>query len=239
LGTSSVHRTEYHLALLQEKPANWSKMSSAKSGKDSTRAERKAKKRKLENAIPDLPGEDYNATGLQNEVTSTRKGSDRPTKKRKHEDHTQELISHNDTSEKAVRRTEVKSKKPRRITSSDELNEESNSVDEKTMAGVDAKSGSALLLEIGEPPRKTKKERKAERKIAEAAKASESAGTALSNPVLPPDSQSTPAAGTGQVPTGKSKTNNRNREKQRKSKQNNEPMEKTDGKAPRFIVFIG
>jgi nucleolar protein 6 len=199
---------------------------------DASRAERKAKKRALEAAIPDLPGDHENAEDVEVEAKAEKKS-----KKRKRDDVVED-------SETKKAKKEKKDKKKRKSEAAEveaeaeeELQEEKPAKKEKNekkekkegkAANTNGESVPAVANLDGEEdaPRKSKKERKAERKAAEAAAASKSTPTKAvseTNGVTPAEEK-------------KSKKNNRNREKKRKGDSANGD---TEGKAARFIVFIG
>jgi nucleolar protein 6 len=193
---------------------------------DASRAERKAKKRALEAAIPDLPGDHENAEDVEVEAEAEKKS-----KKRK-----RDVVVEEDSESKKARK-EKKDKKKRKSEATEveeELQEEKpakkSKKEKKEGKAPDANGDSvpavASLDGEEEPPRKSKKERKAERKAAEAA---------AENKTIP--TKAVPEAnGDTIAEEKKSKKNNRNREKKRKGESANGD---TEGKAARFIVFIG
>jgi hypothetical protein len=148
-------------------------MAATKKDKESTRQDRKLKKRKFEDAIPDLPGDICNAELQEN---STSAGETNGSKKRK-------LVK---------------------------------------VTGAD-------LPDESRPANKSKKERKAERRAVQAA---------ASNTFVPAFIEDKPVPIPEEAQPQKSKKN-RNREKKRKAISGSEASEKTVGKSPRFIVFIG
>lgn len=209
-----------------------------KAEKDATRAERKAKRRKAENAIPDLPGD--------SEIHE--QNTEKISKKRKRLDNHEPIDD--PKPEKKARKHEKKARK--------------NTTEPGALVGdADEQVGSSLknytvvttvdhelpkdehVVDItSEPPKKSKKERKAERKVAEAAAAAAASTTGTDETTTqqePKESTSQPQDDSAQPV--KSKKNNRNREKKRQAASivagNAEDPDKTNKKAARFIVFIG
>ena len=219
-------------------------MGTSKKSADPSRAERKAKKRKLEEAIPDLPGDNDTAEDI---VVSS--GTlDKVSKKSKKEHDETESMGNRMTSDKE-RRAAKKAKKEKKsqkkveeITHKGVQVAEKIAEDKKTRKQVNAESAridtaletrdSEKLAQDEDAPKKSKKERKAERKAKEAADAAAIAAA------LPEPSEPTPESkGDATREEENSKRNNREREKGRKAAGG----QVTNGevKAPRFIVFIG
>ncbi|EHK97440.1 hypothetical protein M7I_6858 [Glarea lozoyensis 74030] len=191
-------------------------MAPAKHHQDATRAERKAKKRKLQDAIPDLP-EEKDQDSLDN--VGTGELMDKKVKKRKR-DLAADTGTTDGTEGEEDKRARKKEKRKKKSQEVDEPIQEENPVESVT----------------DEAPRKSKKERKAERKAKEAAEALKTAADPEAT------SKDHPNAEENTVKTDTAaKKNNRNREKQRKSA-NKTPLngEEEKPKTPaKFIVFIG
>ncbi len=228
-------------------------MATTKRVKDPSRAERKLKKRKIEEAIPDLPG-DVGATHLPNALHLAMEGREISTKKRKVvNDSNNDKNFLQDGEYGAQRRKKGKEKENRALNESganidetvksDGKPSDSEHINGLRLGKLESHHGSlksemenlgdsALPIDEDAPARKSKKERKARRKAAEATQVTASES-------VPPLIEDAPAAVGGEAPSEKSKKNNRNREKKRKGSNMNEVSEKAEGKAPRFIVFIG
>jgi nucleolar protein 6 len=191
-------------------------MAPTKHHQDATRAERKAKKRKLQDAIPDLP-EEKDHDLLDN--VGTEELVDKKVKKRKRDlavetSTADEMESRED---KRARKKEKREKKPQEV---------AEPIQEEIPVGIDTE----------EAPRKSKKERKAERKAKEAAEALKTAAA----PEAASNEDPSPTEHTVKAETA-AKKNNRNCEKQRKGA-NKTPLngEEEKAKTPaKFIVFIG
>ncbi|TVY48119.1 putative RNA-binding protein [Lachnellula occidentalis] len=202
--------------------------STKKGSNDATRAERKAKKRKAEDAIPDLPGED---------VVAEEKPKEKKRKRSADEDVVEE--------EKAAKKEKKsKSKKDKDAVEDVDEDKEAKRAAKKAKKASKAEPSetSAVELPVQEPvteeeaPKKSKKERKAERKAKEAAETAAAAnGTAAKDPTSKEE-----VAGDGDAEEKKSKKNNRNRAKKRDAaaKGTGEEGEKAAA-AARFICFIG
>ncbi|TVY28816.1 putative RNA-binding protein [Lachnellula hyalina] len=193
--------------------------SSKKGNNDATRAERKAKKRKLEDAIPDLPGEEVVV-------------DEKPKKKRKRS-------ADEDVVEEKAAKKEKKSKKDKDAVADED--KEARSAAKKAKKALKAEQSETAAVELAvqelvaeeEVPKKSKKERKAERKAKEAAETATAAnGTAAK------DSTSKEEAD-GDGEEKKSKKNNRNRAEKRKREAAAKETGEEGGKAARFICFIG
>jgi nucleolar protein 6 len=188
-------------------------MGPPKNHQDATRAERKAKKRKLEDAIPDLPGEE----GEDVEIGEGKVDGEKKIKKRKKSG---EVVDGESKEERSARKKEKREKKEEAVET--EPNFEESKVDEPAVEG----------------PKKSKKERKAERKAKEAAEASK---LSVEVPATSNGAATSAEGKAGEKEGDKSKKNNRNREKKRKGA-NNTPIggEEEKSKTPaKFIVFIG
>lgn len=213
-------------------------MGGGKKGADVSRAARKAKKRKLEDAIPDVPGD--NDIARPELMTMTE--SNEPPKKRKR-DHDEDVMSEDRSTKdkKKKKRGEKKDKKKDKKSidegeSGPEVANAEHIVSEKKPG---AEADNAVKNE--DVPRKSKKERKAERRAREAAEATakEVKGLSESN-TTGPESSVAPVA----IP-GKDKNAKKDKKKQDKKNSNaSETQQNTNGeksgrKGARFIVFIG
>lgn len=208
-----------------------------------SRAERKVKKRALEDAIPDLPGDN------EAEVAEVQK-AEKKSKKRKRDGEEDAEV----TEESKKVKKDKKDKKKRRKTEEEDVIEEAK--DEQKVEKKEKKSkkdkkekreeeapqpveADTVMAEETEAPKKSKKERKAERKAKEAAEAA-TKGPAPTDGEAPPN---TNGEATEESADKKSKKNNRNRKKKRKSTSANgdttQSEEGKSSKAARFIVFIG
>jgi nucleolar protein 6 len=213
---------------------------------DPTRAERKAKKRKLEDAIPDLPGD--------NEIAEDSKVGEKSNKKRKVKEGSENIAGkERDSASLNQKGKKIKDKELSKESSTKvEINSANSTTKKKkeTLASDVAHSDNAVeFMEPHTPvaddqtPRKSKKERKAARKVAEAAEAAK----VISNRVTESVKVGTEPAAVMEVDqVKKAKKNNRNREKKRKGANGTtlgasdaDAGEKKEGKAARFIVFIG
>jgi nucleolar protein 6 len=222
-------------------------MATTKKDKDPSRAERKLKKRKLEEAIPDLPG-DVSATDLQDASLSlpTMDG-EHSTKKRKLAKSSNHDVGSLHRGEYGIQQKKSKGEKKGKRTlkesmanldETEHLNGRASGSKLESLHGnlkrdSENLADSALPIDDVPPAKKTKKDRKAERKVAEAAR------VAARNKSAPPPTEDAPVVGEGETLMGKSKKNNRNREKKRKGINGNGILEKAEGKPSRFIVFIG
>jgi nucleolar protein 6 len=213
-------------------------MGGIKKGSDPSRAERKAKKRKLEDAIPDVPGD--NEIAEEPQIASR---TEKPSKKRKREHEADADAEENGLTNGKQGRKEKgakKSKKRRNEEGGVALNGDivEEVVSEKSGAEADN------ALESSETPRKSKKERKAERKAREAAEAA--ANNADRAPAVTSNRGSEDTGGPI-APAAKEKKSKKNKQNQEKDGKDtagkkdatNGNKEKTDGRAARFIVFIG
>ncbi|RDL36064.1 uncharacterized protein BP5553_06676 [Venustampulla echinocandica] len=196
-------------------------MGPIKKGSEVSRAECKAKKRKLEDAIPDIPGEDIETP---DDAPSTEKAS----KKRKRSKEDGEGVD-TEESERKARKKEKKEKKGKK-----DDGDKDEQPEEPAEPAVEMQD---------DAPRKSKKERKAERKAREAAEAKENTKEAESLDAEPSKSNgdnNTPAAAAAEK---KSKKSNPNREKKKASKTDGAADGEANGevksRASRFIVFIG
>ncbi|TVY21617.1 putative RNA-binding protein [Lachnellula arida] len=200
--------------------------SSKKGNNDATRAERKAKKRKLEDAIPDLPGE---------EVV----GEEKPKKRKRSADE--------DAVEEKAAKKEKKSKTDKDAVEDEDKEARRAAKKAKKALKAEQSRTAAVELAVQEPvaeaeeeaPKKSKKERKAERKAKEAAETAAVAnGTAAKDAKGANDSTSKEEAD-GDAEQKKSKKNNRNRAEKRKRDAAAKESGEEAGKAARFICFIG
>ncbi|RDW77411.1 hypothetical protein BP6252_05464 [Coleophoma cylindrospora] len=197
-----------------------------------SRAERKSKKRKAEDAIPDLPGGEDNGDADEQDTIDIKS---EPSKKRKRSGEETESVAESPFKERKSAKREKKAKKDKKGDA------------EATAEPIDVESApveSADASEEATTAKKSKKERKAERRAKELAEGGkkeeektfeatgESADVAVD--AAPTDGKAVTAKADGeQAPK---KKNNRNRDKKRKAK-----AEAAEGeqKAARFIVFIG
>lgn len=223
--------------------------------KDPSRADRKAKKRKAEDAIPDLPG-DNNDEG---QSTST----EQPSKKHKRNIEVAggkaggmngEIPKKgiDEKNEKKIKKVKAGAGRGLDFTEGMEgvpLEIKHKKSTRYSAVGVDEETAlEKRVVSAGDDmPRKSKKERKAERKAKESTAAASRAPATVETEATIAEvampASATVADGVAAEPT-KSKKNNRNREKNRKNV-NLEPVTgaggaaKADKKADRFIVFIG
>ncbi|KAH8667428.1 hypothetical protein BGZ60DRAFT_528730 [Tricladium varicosporioides] len=193
---------------------------------DPTRAERKAKKRKLEDAIPDLPGE-------ENKDGEELSGGDEGKKRRKRIKNDEELEAPVEETGKQRGRREKKERKQAERTEKEKQDGATEKVEEKE--DVKMRGVGTTANEEG-APRKSKKERKAERKAKEAAEAA--VATEAAKSTSNGDNKDEGAK------EKKSKKNNRNREKKRKGLVTGASDTAVEGedkekKSARFICFIG
>ena len=225
-------------------------MGSSKKQPDATRQERKAKKRKLEDAVPDLPGDndavvsretsgkkrkrDRDAGVEEDEVDGMTDGQEekkreKKEKKRRRKEAEEGGLPIEEEVEGKAEKKEKKSKKEKK---------------EKESAAVEP----AIATEAEDGPKKSKKERKAERKAKEAAEAAVKGKDAAAGEGSKAEAETN--GGSESAEAGKkSKKNNRNREKKRKGTAAsgegvavNGAGEKDESKAKkdaRFICFVG
>ena len=232
-------------------------MGSSKKPQDATRQERKAKKRMLEDAVPDLPGDV--------EETADIEVAEKAGKKRKR-DVEEDVIKDKE------RKVKNKDKKRRKKEAEDEEGgvalevaeevkaekKEKSKKDKKAKspAATEALEAEATVEAVPEEagPKKSKKERKAERRAKEAAATGKSKDAAPVEESEPKGegkvNGDTATNGTNGEAEKKSKKNNRNREKKRKgiataangsavNSDAEKPAEQKDKKDARFICFIG
>ncbi|CAD6447816.1 307b0a56-3876-49b9-a6fa-28a4b3a4c887 [Sclerotinia trifoliorum] len=181
-------------------------------GAGASRAERKAKRRKLENSIPDIP-DDNDIESIDDSAVSSKR-------KRALEDDANEdqaiPLDHNEDLAK---------------------NKESNRKSKKTKTSAETPSQPARIRESShvtetEPaPKKSKKERKAERKAREAAENTISTNQEAEAAARGND-QDTKAPGSSDQTTAEKK-------RVKSKKQGGASDANTESKASRFIVFIG
>jgi nucleolar protein 6 len=210
-------------------------MAITKKGSDPSRADRKAKKRKLEDAVPDLPGD--------NEAEERTPSNDKSSKKRKRTPDETEVKETVDDKEKKSTKKEKKRKRVEEETALRLGNEGTvEGLKSKKEPTADETSEETLVKSkgtagIGEEPKKSKKERKIERKAREAAEKATSQAVIHSQEDLKPtlEHESNGSATLANSEEKKRKKNNRNRKGNRKAALENG----ADGKAPRFIAFIG
>jgi nucleolar protein 6 len=219
-------------------------MGVSKKGSDPSRAERKAKKRKLEDTIPDLPGD-----GEAQEAITNTTDDDKLSKRRR--------IANNDSNagenriiDENGKKSAMKEKKQREaeeVTGESVDDEDAKKVSKKAKRSKTEGKAESLIKESPQGleqtagkedvSRKSKKERKAERKVREAAKKGAGQDGDVPAEDLRPKLQPPSTVATVLIAPEekKPKKNNRNREKKRKA-----VLETGEqGKAPRFIAFIG
>ncbi|KAF7867199.1 hypothetical protein EAF04_005282 [Stromatinia cepivora] len=177
-------------------------------GAGASRAERKAKKRKLENSIPDIPDDIDTESNNDSAISTKRK---RTLEDGANDDQTIPL----DQNGEIAKNKEFNRKSKKTKTSSAEM--------------------PSLLVQIEEPshvtevelaPKKSKKERKAERKAREAAE----------NKI--PTTQEAETAARGNA-TEHSDQTTAEKKRAKSKKQGDVPSANAESKAARFIVFIG
>jgi len=243
-------------------------MGVSKHAKDSTRAERKAKKRKLEDAVPDLPG-DHDSVVL----AVAPKSSETTSKKRKRTTEDAAILVHPDEPDITLS-TKILKKHKKRAQDNTELvtivgSEEplvngdgvskrekynNNETPNEQAAAASNINTLAFGAENNEAaPRKSKKERKAEKKAREAKKTEDLATSSQGEPseTTKPHEQSNSQmknpkdSSTGELKEQKVKMRQEKREKRNaissitKSVSSTAQKEKGEGNAARFIVFIG
>jgi nucleolar protein 6 len=211
-------------------------MGASKKGQDPTRAERKAKKRKLEDTIPDLPGdgETLDVNGSKNDRLSKKskrtKGlADEPNVPV--EDRALKSGQRSCSRDDGVNSPSAETEITQRVAKQDWRREGVGAhAIKESLGDVDA-------TVIKDSVKKSKKERKAERKAREAAKGAASHDVVKQAPE--PKSNSEPGiSATAITPSSEEKKprrNNRNREKRRRAALEGG----TEEKAHRFIAFIG
>ena len=199
-------------------------MGDGKKRTDATRAERKAKKRKLEDAIPDVPGDD----GIP-ETAEIAESEAAPAKKRKRDRDV------DDGGEESGAVKEKKAKKEKKEKKKKDKNSSSNGepAPDAEEAVSEEKPGAETenTVENGEGPKKSKKERKAERRAREVAEA------AANKVVEDPAASSTTGAASAGAPVAAAGTKEKKPKSEKKKKQ--DPANGGGEKAARFIVFIG
>ena len=202
-----------------------------------SRADRKSKKRKLEEAIPDLPGDEdaQKASSIAHKPTT-----EKPGKKRKRSNEEGETREDLGFGEKRLKSTKKAKKQMQEgvIEQAVKIGDDTTKNPQKSKKEVAIGEASAALDEADntvEAPKKLKKERKAERKVREAA--NEASNTGRDGPVDSNESAEV-KTNTSDAPASREerrRKNNRNREKKRKVKLENG----VESKPPRFIAFIG
>lgn len=224
-------------------------MAAMKKDKESTRQDRKLKKRKFEDTIPNLPG-DVGSKESQEVSQSAIKGEPKGTKKRKFTKATREATAQDiDTAQNGEEEwygdgKRDKRKGSRAVGNRDSYNEATERSTIQTsdadpfgrrslenLAAINGKSNIQKETLVDEKKiKKSKKELLAEGKAAEAA---------ISNASVLSTIKDIPVLDAEEAQPWKSKKNNRNREKKRKGANGFEAPEKAGGKASRFIVFTG
>jgi nucleolar protein 6 len=218
-------------------------MGNTKRALEPSRAERKAKKRKLEDAIPDVPT-DFD---IQEHDSLTSKTARSTTKKGKINEGTSHpnLTMQIEGGQHEARKEAKKENKKKVITATDSHGADLPSVEKTTKNTISPTTRELVerATETSDIPKKSKKERKAERKAREAADvANRDKGNLVDSPHLRPEpnEHSTPSRSEHKKPA----KNNRNREKKRKGINVENATAPGNGgvsnaKAARFIVFIG
>ncbi|KIN07670.1 hypothetical protein OIDMADRAFT_16260, partial [Oidiodendron maius Zn] len=210
-------------------------MGGGKKGTDTSRAERKAKKRKLEDTIPDVPG-DNSITEPDLTITTP---SEEPQKKRKRDN--DDDVARGDGVTKDKKKKKEKKDKKKDKKSNNEGEAESKALNAEAVVSKDNSGvGADNAVENGDAPKKSKKERKAERRAREAAEVAAKDGET-------PESTSTrhESSGAAALTPGKDKKAKKDKKKQDKmastasEKQQSTISGKSGGKDARFIVFIG
>merc|ERR1711939_942886 len=216
---------------------------------EASRAERKAKKRAAEDAIPDVP-ESWTAEP----ATKTSKSAEKDSKKRKRDGDEDDNVA---KKERKKRRKETEASeaivegapeevKKAKKSMTGKKKDEATDVEKLDITGdMDTEM---TEIPVVDAPKKSKKERKAERKAKEAA----ANGTATTKSGTNTDAvteSNGPANGgadnSGEKEEKKSKKNNRNREKKRKGANATQaingdaPDDNASSKTARFIVFVG
>ncbi|KAG4427636.1 hypothetical protein IFR05_016880 [Cadophora sp. M221] len=226
---------------------------------EASRAERKAKKRAAENAIPDVP--DSWTADTEVEFSNL---TEKDSKKRKRDGDGE------DSAVKDEKESKKERKRRRKEAEANEVVNEDASVEikkekvkkQKTIKSEPVRTGTndeapgdldtkTADTTIDDAPKKSKKERKAERKAKEAAKGAVN-GAATTKPSSATEATLETNGSTKKSPPKseeseekKTKKNNRNREKKRKGANATKAIngEAADGdassKAARFIVFVG
>lgn len=220
-----------------------------------SRAERKSKKRAIEDTIPDLPGDDAEANNSDSEKKSSKK------RKRDRDAEPEDTtVSGEGEKEKKKAKKEKKEKKAKGeekdVAAEEEVPEEKASKKSKKEkkaktegADVIAEPADVVMgegeasAEGGEAPKKSKKERKAERRAAELAAGKEGDSTPKKTKAVKAEGETKGGAKTETADAEKKpRKNNRNREKKRNA--NLEAVGGGDAAAAeeknhRFIVFVG
>ncbi|CZT50984.1 related to potato small nuclear ribonucleoprotein U2B and human splicing factor homolog [Rhynchosporium secalis] len=219
---------------------------------EASRAERKAKKRAAEDAIPDVPGS-WTAAEAEVEASSPTK---KDSKKRKRDGDEDDGIGKDEKESKKERKKRRKEAEASEAANGEvsvekkenKAKKEKKSNGEDDEAPVDLDTNMADKPE-DDAPKKSKKERKAERKAKEAAEAAANrtgSGKAAEVTVASPKINGSKLKSADETEPGdekKSKKNNRNREKKRKgvngTEATNGEADDASSKAARFIVFVG
>ncbi|KAH7381750.1 hypothetical protein BKA64DRAFT_212057 [Cadophora sp. MPI-SDFR-AT-0126] len=225
---------------------------------EASRAERKAKKRAAEDAIPDVP----DSWTAEPEAESS-KSVEKDAKKRKRDGDEEDNVTREEEESKNERKRRKKEAEAGKAISDDASvgtrKEKKSKKGERQDEAADVGKADAigdLDTEMTDSPatdapKKSKKERKAERKAREAAEAAAD-GTAITKSAATADAKVETNGSTGKVAENgdekekkKSNKNNRNREKKRKGANASEATnggaadENASSKAARFIVFVG
>jgi nucleolar protein 6 len=219
-------------------------MGSSKKQPDATRQERKARKRKLEDAVPDLPGD--NDEAVSQEKSGKKRKRDRTAdveedeedgiigdkekkerkkeKKRRRKEAEEGAVPIEEEVEAKAEKKEKKSKEEKKekegaVPIEEEVEAKAEKKEKKSKKEKKEKESAAVepvvAAEAEEGPKKSKKERKAERKAKEAAEATAKGKDAAAVKDSKAESETN---GDSKSAEGdkKSKKNNRNREKKRK-----------------------
>jgi nucleolar protein 6 len=220
-------------------------MGPSKKGNDATRAELKAKKRKLEDAIPDLPGDEVaeekpekkrKRSGDEDAVEEKEKKKKRKKDKDVGEDEDNETRRAAKKARKALKTEQNGNAAVEEPGAEEEALKKSKK--ERKALKAEQNGNETAQLAVQEPvaeeevPKKSKKERKAERKAKEAAEAAAANGTVAKDSM-------TKVEANGDGEGKKSKKNNRNRSEKPKRDATAKESGEEGGKAARFICFIG
>jgi nucleolar protein 6 len=216
-------------------------MGISKQRTEPSRANRKAKKRKLEDAIPDLPGDDdaQEVSSAAHELGIIEK----PSKKRKRTNEEAETQENPEVREKKRKssKKERKQKEENVIVQAVDIGNGDGVVkkskkSKKEEANEESSAVQNEADETDDAPKKSKKERKAERKAREAADKANDPDR--NEPMKDSNGKAEVKANAVDTSTSteeKKRKNNRNREKKRKTALENG----LESKPPRFIAFIG
>lgn len=232
-------------------------MAVPKQRSEPSRADRKAKKRKLEDAIPDLPGDDEPEEKVATNISELDiKNEKKPSKKRKKTSEYEDAKKFQETDERSHKSSKRGRKKNEEEFSPVQIADAVRELVDRAAVKKgrngkelenEAANGKGSTVpeaegngETEEVPRKSKKERKAERKAREALdKGPTRDDDGDGNDAVEKPNVETAGLNDGKDtsanPEEKKRKNNRNREKKRKAALEGG----AESKAPRFIAFIG